>query len=75
MDIRYIAWAGYDLLGAVISTGVQGPGVPSLDAKVQGTKKVVAKEISPSMRGRMQIQNSPRIVQDDRRPFPGPTNI
>ena len=23
MDIRYIAWAGYDLLGAVISTGVQ----------------------------------------------------
>ena len=73
MDIRYIAWAGYDLLGAIVSTGVQGP--PALSGIVEGSKKMVAKEISPSLRGRPEFQTSPRIISDDRRPFPGPTNL
>lgn len=73
MDIRYIAWAGYDLLGAVIATGTQGP--PALGGKKEGTKKMTAREIGPSMRARPAIQNSPRIIHDKDKPFPGPTNI
>ncbi len=41
----------------------------------EGTKKVTAKEITPSLRGRMSVQPSPRTVQGPYRPFPGPTNI
>lgn len=73
MDIRYITWCGYDFLGAVTSTGSQGP--PAVKGKSEGTKRMHAHEISPSIRGRMRLQDSPRVVQDDRRPFPGPTNI
>jgi hypothetical protein len=74
MDIRYIAWAGYDLLGAAVSTGVSDP--PGLESKeLQSTKKVQAKEVTPSLRGRMAIQPSARIIHGPRRPFPGPTNI
>ena len=73
MDIRYISWYGYDFAGPVAAVGTQGP--PSIEGKVKGTKKIVATEISPSIRGRMSVQVAPRIVQDDLRPFPGPTNI
>lgn len=38
-------------------------------------KKIYVKEIKPSLRGRMDIQSSPRIIHDSRRPFPGPTNL
>jgi len=74
MDIRYIAWAGYDLLGAVDSICTPLP--PGLEGKeLQSTKKVQAKEVKPSLRGRMAIQPSARIIHGPRRPFPGPTNL
>jgi hypothetical protein len=41
-----------------------------------GTKKLSGKEIKPSMRGRMDLQPSVRVVHNtDNKPFPGPINI
>jgi hypothetical protein len=72
MDVRYTAWAGYDLLGTVVATGTQMP--PGMSGKTSGGKKIKAKEIAPSMRGAMSIQNTPRVVHDNYRPFPGPSD-
>lgn len=49
---------------------------PDVHAHEHGQgKKVRAQEWKPSMRGRMDIQPSPRIVHDNNKPFPGPKNI
>lgn len=73
VDVRYLAWAGYDLLGTSIGAGnIAAP--PSMSSDSDGKIKVTIKELLPGLRGRMQLQNSPRVIQDDYRPFPGPTN-
>lgn len=48
---------------------------PKITGNLEGTKKMSAKEIRPSMKGRTSIQNPPRIIHDSLRPFPGPTNL
>jgi len=72
-DIRFIAWAGYDLLGPVSTVGIVVP--PDVEGRQHATTKMVVKEISPSIRGRFSSQVSTRVVHDDLRPFPGPRNV
>lgn len=73
IDVRYLSWAGYSLLDASTSAGnIATP--PSMSSDSDGKRKVSIKELLPGLRGRMQLQNSPRVIQDDYRPFPGPTN-
>lgn len=43
--------------------------------EVDESKKMIAREIKPSIKGRPSIQNSPRIIQDSLRPFPRPRNL
>ncbi len=80
MNILYLAWAGYDFLGPGVSVQVGPPSLTSQIGLEDSTgdigyrERVKIKEIAPSMRGRVSIQDSPRIVQDELRPFPGPSN-
>ena len=80
MDIRYICWAGNDFLGPGVSVQVGPPNMEAQAGLEDGSggvgyrEQIKAKEIAPSMRGRMAVQSSPRIVHDELRPFPGPSN-
>lgn len=58
-DVRFAAWAGYDLSDAQEVANILNP--PDMS---------ISKELVPGMKGRMDIQLSPRIVSDSVRPFP-----
>jgi hypothetical protein len=58
-DVRFLAWAGYDLSNLQDVANILNP--PEI---------VVSEELKPSVKGRMDIQLSPRIVHDSVRPFP-----
>jgi hypothetical protein len=74
VDIRFISWAGYDLLGYTDYSSVTIQ-TPSLEGKQVAKTAMVVKEISPSIRSRFSSQVSTRIVHDELRPFPGPRNV
>jgi len=62
-DVRFLAWAGYDLVNAQDVANILNP--PEIE---------VSRELRPSIKGRMDIQLSPRIVHDSLRPFPDTSN-
>lgn len=74
MDIRFVAWAGYDLRGTT-AAAIHAGGGPNMAADVEGSQKMTARDVRPSMKGRPNIQDSPRVISDEFRPFPGPRNI
>lgn len=74
MDIRFLSWAGYDLdrHGA---SGVFGGGPPEMEADDdREQRRMRAREFKPGMKGRPSTAPSARIISDDLRPFPGPSN-
>lgn len=84
MDIRYIAWAGYDLLFNKSLVSIDGP--PDMDGVEIGKRTMFANEVGPSIRSRS-IDFSPSIRGNvtntltpkisggsDLRPFPKPNN-
>jgi len=74
MNIKFLSWAGYDL-ETQGSCGVFGGGPPEMDAEDdREQRRVRAKEFKPGMKGRPSTAPSARIIVDDLRPFPGPSN-
>lgn len=73
-DIRFLAWAGYDL-DRQGTSGVFGGGPPEIDASDDREyRKITAREFKPGMRGMPSTVPSARIISDNLRPFPGPSN-
>jgi len=82
VDIRYIAWSGYDLAGYRDVVSIDGP--PSIDTSVQGNLSMSASSMKPStksrssaskpsIRSRVRSSNKPNISKaSELRPFPKP---
>lgn len=74
MDIRFLAWAGYDLDTVGGGGGFCGS-PPDMDADDDREhRRIRAREYKPGMKGRPSTAPSARIISDDLRPFPGPSN-
>ena len=73
MEIRFLAWAGYDLLGP-LDCGIGIMPIPEIEGKQVAKTTMISKELSPSLKGRFNVQPGVRVVHDNFRPFPGPKN-
>lgn len=73
MEIRFFAWAGYDLLGPV-EGGLGVMPTPEVEGSSVAKTTMISRELSPSLKGRFRTQTSVRVFHDDLRPFPSPKN-